>query len=183
MVVLIWKWSTGSYHLKVTKWVHSFVIKRAYVRWSEFKTENVCRSEWSAPPFGVLHATVLQGLEILLATFSTRNAISPTKMMTPTRMRLLASSFIIGNTFVFPSGVQCEGQDLKAFSPKVELKMNFSSWKNGNDQFTTVSRNGSLTIFVMQDLLHDDLIYLVYYVLIIICDCFTNLVPFEWVGV
>ena len=45
------------------------------------------------------------------------------KMITPMRLRFLASSFIIGNSFVFPTGVQCEGQDLKAFSPKVELEM------------------------------------------------------------
>ena len=40
-------------------------------------------------------------------------------MMTPSmRMRILASSLIIGHNFVSTSGAHCQELDLKAFSPK-----------------------------------------------------------------
>ena len=37
------------------------------------------------------------------------------------RMRLLASSIIIGHNFVYYNSAQCQEHDLKAFSPKVSV--------------------------------------------------------------
>lgn len=39
-------------------------------------------------------------------------------MISPMRMRLLASSIIIGHNFVYYNSAQCQEHDLKAFSPK-----------------------------------------------------------------
>ena len=48
-------------------------------------------------------------------------------MMTPSmRMRILASSLIIGHNFVSTSGAHCQELDLKAFSPKARTIMPIS---------------------------------------------------------